>query len=50
MASTRSVLEFKPLTSNRIPRYDILFQHPRLVPYYGDEIRLNRCGVALLDS
>lgn len=41
--------EFKTVASNSIRRYDILFQQPRLVPYAGDEIRLNRCGVALLD-
>ncbi len=44
-----SGLEFKTLASNGVRRYNILFQHPRPVPYNGDEIPLNRCGVALLD-
>jgi hypothetical protein len=47
--ATISAVEFKILASNGIRRYNIHFQHPRPVPYNGDEIHLNRCGVALID-
>jgi hypothetical protein len=46
--ATISGFESKPPAANGIRRYDILFQNPRLVPYNGDEIALDRCGVALL--
>ena len=47
--ATISAVEFKTLASNGIRRYNILFHHPRPVPYTGDEFPLNRCGVALID-
>lgn len=41
--------ESKTPASKGVCRYNILFGQARPVPYNGDEIRLNRCGVALLD-
>lgn len=42
---------FEPTTiaSNSVRRYNIFFQRPRPVAYNGDEIRRNRCGVAVLN-
>lgn len=47
--ATISGLEFKGPASNGIRRYNVLFRRPRSVPYKGDGIRLNRCGVAFLE-
>jgi hypothetical protein len=43
-------IEFQPDATKRVPRYNVLFRNPMRVAYRGDEIKLNRCGVALLDS
>ena len=43
-------IEFQPNATKRVARYNVLFHNPRRVAYRGDEIKLNRCGVALLDS
>lgn len=43
-------IEFQPNATKRVARYNVLFHNPRRVAYRGDEVKLNRCGVALLDS
>jgi hypothetical protein len=40
-------VELQPEAANRVPRYNVLFRNPVLVAYQGDEIKLNRCGIAL---
>ncbi len=47
--ATVSAVEPTGPASNGILRYNVLFRDPRPVPYTGDEIPLNRCGVALFD-
>jgi hypothetical protein len=42
-------IEFQPHATKRVPRYNVLFRNAARVAYRGDEIKLNRCGVALLD-
>jgi hypothetical protein len=42
-------IEFQPDATNRVPRYNVFFRNPVQVVYRGDEIELNRCGIALLD-
>lgn len=42
-------IEFQPEATNRIPRYNVLFRDPVTVAYDGDEFKLNRCGIAILD-
>lgn len=46
--ATISAIEFKAVASNGIRRYDVHFRNSRSVPYNGDQIRLNRCGVRLI--
>ena len=41
-------IEFQPDATNRVPRYNVFFRNPVPVAYGGDEIKLNRCGIALL--